>query len=130
MRNFAAPRWVIVAGSALGTYLFVLALTLLWVAGGDYGYELTGLNRLTALIAGLMLGLPTILLTVLLTVRRVAHIIGAAAATWLAFNAYVWLPVQPVLAAWAAGVALVVLGATVADWRRNQVGSTRSRPQR
>jgi hypothetical protein len=130
MRHFAAPRWVIVAASALGTYLVVLALTLLWVAGGDYGYELTDLNRLTALIAGLMLGLPTILLAVLLLVRRLARIVGAAAVTWLTFNAYVWLPVQPVLAAWAAGVALAVLGAMLADWRRNQVGSTRSRPHR
>ncbi len=130
MRHRGTPGWVFVVAAALATYLVALVLTLMWAASADPSYEFAELGRQVALYVGLILGLPTVVLAVLLFVRRVAGLVAALAVVWVAFNAFVWAPVQPLLSAWTAVVALVVLGATVAGWRRDQVGSTRSRPQR
>lgn len=129
MRHFGGRGWVALSGVALISYVAVLALVLLWQVSEDTT-SLAPLGRQVALYAGLMLGVPTVALALLLFVRRVARLVAIAATVWLAFNAFVWLPVHAALAAWAAGAALVVLVATVAGWRADQVGSIRSRPQR
>jgi hypothetical protein len=126
--NVAAPRWVIAAVCALAGYLVVMSAFLVLLAGQG-GEELRELNGQAATIAALMLGLPTVVLAVLLFISRAAHPVGAIAVAWMAFSAFVWFPVELVIAAVAAGVALVVLGAMLADWSRVQVGRTRDRPQ-
>ena len=116
------------AGCALASYLVALVVYLAWMTVPYSGTELATLNRLVALYAGLILGVPTIALMVLLLVRRVARPVAVVAGGWIAFNAFLWLPVQPALAAWAAGVAWVVLAALVVEWRRDRLESTRDRP--
>src|SRR4029079_2515751 len=110
MRHFRAPRWVVVAACSMVGYLVGLAAFLVGSLdqGGD---EFRGLSVLVAVIAGLVLGVPTVALTALLFVRRVARAIGATAVVWMAFNAYLWSSVLVALAALAATVAIVVLGA-------------------
>jgi hypothetical protein len=117
----AAPRWVVIAAGALGSYLVALSAFLVWGAnqGGD---EFQDLNRFGAMVAGVFLGFPT----VLLFVRRIARAAGATAVAWMAFNAFVWSPLPLPLAGWAAVVALVVLGAMLMDRRRIHTGSAGS----
>ena len=130
MRAFGAPSWVVVAVRALASYLAAFMVTLLWLTmtNADPGGEFAALNREVALYAGVTLGLPTIALTLLLLVRRVARPIAVVAGLWMAFNAFLWLPVLPVLAVWAAGVAAVVLSAAAAGPRRDQLTSTHREP--
>ena len=128
MRHLGASPWVVVADGALASYLVALVVNNLWMTIASSESELSTLIRLGALYAGLILGVPTIALMVLLLVRRVARPAAVLAGAWMAFNAFLWLPAQPALAAWAAGVAWVVLAALVIGWRRDRVGSTRDRP--
>ena len=76
MRHVAAPRWVVIAACALVGYLVGLAAFVMGSAdqGGD---ELRGLSILAGIIAGLFLGLPTIVLTALLFVRKVGSRLSA-----------------------------------------------------
>ena len=128
MRASSTPRWALVAAAALTTWVVALATFLLWVGSRDLGYELTGLNRTVTLAAGLIFGIPTILLVVLLLVRRITRLAGLAAIAWMGFSAYAWMPVQPVLAIGAALVAFIVLAAMVRDWLRVHAGPTSGRP--
>jgi hypothetical protein len=129
MSHVAARRWVVAAACALAGYALVLTALLVWSAGQG-GDEIRDLNGIAAAVAGLLLGLPTVVLAILLFVSRFARAVGAIAIAWMGFSAFVWLPVQPGLAAVAGGVALVILGAMVLDRRRTTGGSNRSSPQR
>jgi hypothetical protein len=123
------PGWVVVSAVALVTDVAALVLTMLWhVASDTTSFAL--LNSQIALYAVLILGVPTIAITLLLSVRRIARVVAVVATVWIAFNAFLWLPVDAALAAWAVGAAVVVLGTTVAGFITDQVGSTGSRPQR
>jgi hypothetical protein len=127
VRVRSTPRRALPAAAALATWAVGLVLFLLWEGSLDDGYEFTDLNRTVTLAAGLIFGIPTILMAVLLLVRRIARMAGLAAIAWMGFTAYAWMPVQPVLAVGAAVVAIVVLAGMVRDWWV-QPGPTRSRP--
>lgn len=120
MRHLGAPWWVVAAAIALVSYVVAVTVILVWYASPAYSSGFRDLLRHVALFAGLALGLPTILLVLLLFVRRVARPAAVTAVAWMVFSSFVLIPVQPVLAAWAAVVALVVLGMTVGGWRRDR----------
>jgi uncharacterized membrane protein YjjB (DUF3815 family) len=117
MRHLGAPRWVVVAALALGSYVIALLLDYLWMSSAYATSELGALIIGVALYGGLAFGLPTVLLMLLLLVRRVAVPVAALAAVWMAVNAILWLPVQPALAAWAAAVAAGVFAAILSRER-------------
>jgi hypothetical protein len=113
----ARPGWVIASVGALGTYLLILATELIsWASQG--GYELEPLNRTVSLIAAVFLGVPTLLLGVLMFVRRLARPMAVVAVGWMAFTAFLWLPVSIGVGGCALLVALVVLASLVFDWRQ------------
>jgi hypothetical protein len=93
------------------------------------GSELNALNRYVALLGAIGMGLPTGLLIALICVRRLARLALVLAIPWMLFSAYLWLPVQAVVATAAALAALVVLGSFALDWRYVKVDATRSRGQ-
>ena len=112
-----APRWVIAAEVALATYLVALVLDYLWISTAYATSQLSGLVSGVALYGGLVLGLATLVVMALLPVRRLAVVVAAVAVVWMAFNAILWLPVQPALAAWAAAVAAAVLASILSRAR-------------
>jgi hypothetical protein len=92
--------------------------------------ELSTLNAQVALLVLPIGALPTLVLAALLFVGRFTRTVLIAAGIWMLVNAFLWLPINFVLAAWAGVVGALLLLGALGRWPRAQVGSTRSRPQR
>jgi hypothetical protein len=121
---------ILVCASGLVSYAALLALYVVSFTVAARPGELSTLNAQVALLVLPILALPTLVLAGLLFVGRFTRTALIAAGIWMLLNAFLWLPIHLVLAAWAGVVAAVLLLGALVRWPRAQVGSTRSRPQR
>ncbi len=120
MRHLAAPTWVVLAASALGSFLAVVTITVA-AEVSRAGDEFESLSRMVAIATAVVFGLPTMLIAGLLFVRRLAWPFALVAIGWMAMNAWVWAPIEVLVALWAVAVAVVLVAGLAFDWRSRRV---------
>jgi hypothetical protein len=131
MSRSSVSTRILVGAIGLVAYAALLALYLVpFIVSAREGDFVSTLNAQVALLVLPIGAVLTVALAGLLLVGRFTRTVLIAAGIWMLLNAFLWLPIHVVLAAWAGAVgALLLLGALV-RWPTAQVGSTRSRPHR
>ena len=120
---------ILVGAVGLVTYTALLALYLVpFIVSAHTGEFVSTLNAQIALLVLPIGALPTLVLAGLLFVGRLTRTVLIASGIWMLMNAFLWLPIHFVLAAWAGAVGALLLFGALVRWPRAQVGSTRSRP--
>jgi hypothetical protein len=122
---------ILVGAVGLVTYAALLALYLVqFIVSARTGEFVSTLNAQVALLVLPIGALPTLVLAGLLFVGRLTRTVLIASGIWMLMNAFLWLSIHFVLAAWAGAVGALLLFGALVRWPRAQVRSTRSRPHR